>query len=86
MLKAREILRMKHKLGLSLREIGSSCGCGKSSVAEILKRAKDANITWPIDLSDKQLMTARGMGKNTLFRNIQPVIIMTNKNMCYNFL
>lgn len=57
MLKAREILRMKHELGLSLREIGNTCNCGKSTVAEVLERAKAANITWPIELSDKQLMT-----------------------------
>ena len=29
MLKAKEILRMKHELGLSLREIGNTCNCGK---------------------------------------------------------
>ncbi len=52
MLKAKEILRMKHELGLSLREIGSTCNCGKSTVAEVLERAKAANITWPIELSD----------------------------------
>ena len=30
MLKAREILRLKHELGLSLREIGRACNCGKT--------------------------------------------------------
>jgi len=57
MIKAREILRMKHELGLSLREIGNTCNCGKSTVAEVLERAKEANITWPIELSDKQLIS-----------------------------
>jgi len=56
-LKAREILRLKHELGLSLREIGNSCSCGKTTVMDVLKRAKDAGITWPIELSDKQLMS-----------------------------
>ena len=53
MLKAREILRMKHEVGLSLREIGKACNCSKTTVAEVLERATEAKITWPIDLSDK---------------------------------
>ncbi len=57
MLKAREILRLKYEIGLSLREIGQACNCGKSTVAEILNRAENAGITWPFDLSDKQLMS-----------------------------
>jgi len=57
MLKAREILRLKYEAGLSLREIGKSCNCGKTTVAEILERAESAGITRPIDLSDKQLMS-----------------------------
>lgn len=32
MLKAREILRLKHEVGLSLREIGQACNCGKTTV------------------------------------------------------
>lgn len=42
MLKAREILRLKYQAGLSLREIGKACSCGKSTVSEILSRAKKA--------------------------------------------
>lgn len=57
MLKAREILRLKHEIGLSLREIGMACNCGKTTVAEVLKRAAEANITWPVELSDKQLVS-----------------------------
>ena len=57
MLKAREILRLKHDIELSLREVGNSCSCGKSTVGDILNRAKQAGITWPIELNDKQLMS-----------------------------
>ena len=57
MLKAREILRLKHHLGLSLREIGNACNCGKNTVSEVLERAARAKIVWPTELSDKQLMT-----------------------------
>lgn len=57
MLKAREILRLKHEVGLPLREIGKSCNCGKSTVSEVLERANNAGITWPIELTDKQLLS-----------------------------
>ncbi|HZK11850.1 MAG TPA: sigma factor-like helix-turn-helix DNA-binding protein [Atribacterota bacterium] len=50
MLKTREILRLRHELGLSLREIGQVCSCGETTVSEILTRAKDAEIVWSIDL------------------------------------
>lgn len=56
MLKEREILRLK-KAGLSLREIAESCSCGKTIVSEVLARARKANIFWPLDLSDKKLMS-----------------------------
>jgi len=57
MLKAREILRLKHEVGLSLREIGKSCNCGKTTVSEVIERANNAGITWPIELNDKQLLS-----------------------------
>ena len=57
MLKAREILRLKHEVGLSLREIGQSLNCGKTTVSEVLERAEKASISWPIQLTDKQLMS-----------------------------
>lgn len=56
-LKTREILRLKYEIGLSLREIGKACNCGKSTVSEVLDRAEKAGITWPIDMGDKQLMS-----------------------------
>ncbi|MDF9410093.1 IS21 family transposase [Pelotomaculum isophthalicicum JI] len=57
MLKAKEILRLKHEVGLSLREIGKSCNCGKTTVSEVIERANNAGITWPIELNDKQLLS-----------------------------
>ena len=56
MLKAREILRLR-KGGLSLRDIAKSTGCGKTTVSEVLSRAENADISYPIDLSDKELMS-----------------------------
>jgi DNA-binding Lrp family transcriptional regulator len=47
MLKAREILRLKHETRLSLREIGKCCNCGKSTVSEIFEKAEKAGIYGP---------------------------------------
>jgi len=57
MFKVREILRLKFEVDLSLREIGQICGCGKSTVSAILDRVQQANLSWPISLNDKQLMS-----------------------------
>ena len=56
MLKTREILRLD-RAGLSLRDIAQSLSCGKSTVSEVLQRAEGAKISWPIDLSDKEIMS-----------------------------
>jgi transposase len=55
--RVREVLRLKYEVKLSLREIAQACNCGKSTVAEVLERAEGAGIEWPVDLSDKQLMS-----------------------------
>jgi len=57
MSKVREILRLKFDVGLSLRDIAASCNCGKSTVDDVLKRAKNANISWPCYLNDKELLS-----------------------------
>lgn len=57
MLKAREILRLKYQIGLSLRDIAKSCNCGKTTVSEVLERAKEVKIEWPLNLNDKELIS-----------------------------
>lgn len=57
MSKVKEILRLKYDVGLSLRDIATSCNCGKSTVDDILKRAQNASITWPCELNDKELLS-----------------------------
>jgi transposase len=56
MSKVKEILKLKHEVGLTLREIANACGCGKSTVAEILTKAEEVGIEWPSDLTEIQLM------------------------------
>ncbi len=56
-LKAREILRLKNDFDFSIRDIARASSCGKSTVSDVLERAEKADLTWPIELNDKQLMS-----------------------------
>ena len=55
--KVREILRLKYDVKLSIRNIASSCNCGKSTVHDILGRAKAVGVTWPITITNKKLIS-----------------------------
>ncbi len=57
MLKVKEVLRLKYEMGLSLREIGQACNCGKTTVSELLDRAEKVGISWPIELKDRELIS-----------------------------
>jgi transposase len=45
----KEILRLKRTCGLSNRAIARSCGIGRATVSEYLRRAKAAGLSWPLD-------------------------------------
>ncbi len=72
MSKVREILRLKFDVGLSLRDIAASCNCGKSTVDDVLRRAKEANISWPCDLKDKELVSLVYPPTKTESKAIEP--------------
>ena len=48
MRKVREVLRLKHALGLSYREISEATGVGKTVVGEYIRRAEVIGITCPV--------------------------------------
>lgn len=48
MTKYREILRL-HSLGFTQRNIMQSCGVAQKTVVKVLRRAKELNISWPLD-------------------------------------
>lgn len=50
MTKYREILRL-HGLGLSQQNIAYSSNVSKKTVNRVIKRAKELNISWPLDAS-----------------------------------
>ncbi|HWQ30625.1 MAG TPA: IS21 family transposase [Negativicutes bacterium] len=72
MSKVREILRLKFDVGLSLRDIAASCNCGKSTVDDVLKRAKNAEISWPCYLNDKELLSLIYPPAETHNKSIEP--------------
>ena len=57
MRKIREVLRLTHELGLSVRQVSEATGVGKTAVGEYIARAKVIGITWPIpaEFSDAEL-------------------------------
>ena len=57
MTKYREILRLK-SLGLSQQSIADSCNVSKKTVNRVWKRAKELDISWPLDKSDTDAVLA----------------------------
>jgi transposase len=54
----REVLRLHHSCGVSQKKISKSLGCARSTVAEYLKRAQEAGLSWPlpVELDDEELL------------------------------
>lgn len=57
MTKYREILRLSN-LGISQQNIANSCNVSKKTVNRVLKRAKELNISWPLDPNDTDAVLA----------------------------
>lgn len=57
MRKIREVMRLRHSVGASAREIALSVGVARSTVAEYLYRSDSAGLSWPLsdELSDEDL-------------------------------
>ena len=57
MRKIKEVLRLKWGNEVSNRKIATSCGIGRPTVAEYLRRAEEAGLSWPLpaDLDDARL-------------------------------
>lgn len=53
----KDLLRLKHQHGLSVREIARSCGLPTSTVGDYLQRAAAAGLGWPLpaELNEEQL-------------------------------
>ena len=53
----RQVLRLTHELGLSVRQVREATGVGKTAVSEYVSRARVIGITWPIppEITDAEL-------------------------------
>ena len=66
MRKVREVLRLRHALSLSYREISEALGVGKTSAGEIVRRAEVIGLSWPLPEAlddgelERRLFTAPG--------------------------
>jgi len=56
MIKYREILRLS-SMGLSQRSIASSCQCSRNTVSNVLSRAEQKGLEWPLpeDIGDADI-------------------------------
>ena len=63
MRKIAEVLRLKWECGLSNRAVARSCSISHSTVAEYLRRAQEAGLSWPLPTD---------MGEDTLFELLFP--------------
>ena len=57
MRQVREVLRLKHACGRSLREAGTAVGVSAATAMEYVRRAAAAGVTWPVpgELDDSAL-------------------------------
>ncbi len=63
MRKIAEVLRLKWECGLSNRAIARSCSISHSTVAEYVRRAQEAGLSWPLPPD---------LGEDTLFERLFP--------------
>ncbi len=66
MLKAKEILRLRHEAKLSYRAIARACSVSKDTVRDYLCRASEAGLSWPLP---------EGLSEEDLERQLYPVEI-----------
>ena len=70
MTKYREIIRLT-SLGFSQRDIMASCGVAQKTVVKVQKRARELNLTWPLDeaMTDTELQKLMFSNENRVSPN-----------------
>ena len=83
MTKYREILRLK-SLGFSERNIAQSCGVSRNTVAKVLKKAAEINLSWPLDfdMTDSALEELMFPKDNRQRINACQTLTTSAKNFC----
>lgn len=73
MRKNREILRLKHELGLSSRQIATGLNISHSTVGDLLRRAQAAGLCWPLsDEMDDAALQAKLYPGNPVSAKARP--------------
>lgn len=87
MTKYREILRLS-SLGLSQQNIADSCNVSKKTVNRVLKKAKEINISWPIEATDTDAALAEKLFpsaiKSTAYNKRMPDFDYIRKELLRN--
>ena len=87
MTKYREILRLSC-LGLSQQNIADSCNVSKKTVNRVLKRAKELDISWPLDESDTDAVLAEkffpSANQVTSNKRMLPVIVGVDGDIVFS--
>ena len=71
MRKTSEILRLKHEVGLTNRQMACSLGLTHPTVSKYLDHAREAGLTWPLsegldeDVLDQRLFPATEANKGS---------------------
>ena len=83
MTKSREILRLK-SLELSQQSIADSCNVSKKTVNRVLKRAKELDISWPLDKSNTNAVLAEKFFPSAKASAILYILVETAKATMIN--
>ena len=83
MTKYREILRLK-SLGFSERNIAQSCGVSRNTVAKVLKKAAEINLSWPLDfdMTNSALEELMFPKDKSATKNVCQTLTTSAKNFC----
>ena len=82
MTKYREIIRLTG-LGFSQRDIMASCGVAQKTVVKVQKRARELNLSWPIDeaMTDTELQRLMFSKENKVSPNVFCQVLFPEKSV-----
>ncbi|WP_304363902.1 helix-turn-helix domain-containing protein [Sporolactobacillus terrae] len=85
MIKYREILRL-HAKDLSIRSIASGVGSSRNTVSDVLKRANEKDVLWPLekDVDDAELQALLFPEKHQSDVRKKPDCVHIHKEMARN--
>jgi transposase len=85
MVKYREILRLEYQ-NVTKRGIASSCKCSRNTINEVLEKAKEKGISWPLpeEIGDRELQKILFPEKHAADERYLPDMDYVHKEMAKN--